>query len=156
MDDILSSIINEAIRLELNLAKLYLNFHLKFPDDANFWWKLTMEEENHASLLRSAREYFIPADVFPRNMLSSDLDPLVEINKRLESLLVLYQQTPPSRKNAFADAIQFEQSAGESHYQHAMSLPRQSPVLKVFQELNSNDKNHVDRLHAYMETHDFG
>ena len=98
MDDTLSSIINEAIRLELNLAKLYLNFHLKFPDDANFWWKLTMEEENHASLLRSAREYFIPADVFPRNMLSSDLAPLVEINRRVENLLVLYQRTPPPRK----------------------------------------------------------
>ena len=156
MDNTILNIVDEAIRLELNLAKLYLNFHLKFPGDANFWWTLTLEEENHASLLRSARDHFIPKDVFPRDMLSSDIQPLIDTNERLERLIGEHRDAPPSRKNAFNVAIRFEQSAGESHYQYAMSLPRQSKVLAVFQELNNNDKNHIERLSAYMDTHGIG
>ena len=49
-------LIQEAIQLELNIAKLYLLFHQLLPEDSTFWWKLVIEEENHAALLKTIEQ----------------------------------------------------------------------------------------------------
>ena len=49
-------LINEAIQVELNVARLYLLFHELLPEDATFLWELVIEEENHAALLRTIEQ----------------------------------------------------------------------------------------------------
>jgi len=65
-----NSLIEKAIQLELNVAELYIRFHKLFPSDASFWWKLAIEEKNHAALLKTLQlmkdsHVEIPLEFYP-------------------------------------------------------------------------------------------
>lgn len=143
-------LVNEAIALELNASRLYALFQDIFPEDAEFWQALSIEEENHANLLRNGRRLFLPEGRFPRELLPESLAPLVEKNQELEALLNHYEQTPPNREEAFRTALVLEESAGELHYQRAMENRAPSWTLKVFQTLNNDDRDHASRIRDYM------
>ena len=68
--------LDESIKLELNLAKLYTLFHDSFFEDEDFWWELAMEEQGHASLLLQEKKQPQPLEFFPDNLLSTDLQCL--------------------------------------------------------------------------------
>ena len=150
MSDDLIKLAQEAMRLEYNVSKLYMIFRDAHPDDAAFWWQLVIEESNHAALIRSGLEYFMPAGLFPVEMLSS-MEELQEANKELEFLLEKYMDDPPSRETAFNVALKMEMSAGEIHFQQTMTKSADSKVLAMFQRLNQDDKDHAKRIRAYMK-----
>jgi hypothetical protein len=56
--------LEESVQLELNFGKLYSIFADLFSEDCGFWWRLGIEENNHASLLRSGI-IFLESEVFP-------------------------------------------------------------------------------------------
>ena len=146
----LLKIANEALQLEYNVSKLYLIFRYAFPDDADFWWRLVLEENNHAALIKSGRDHFIPEGVFPHEIFPS-MDELKKANKVLLSLLDKYENSPPTRKEAFNLALKTELSAGEIHFQRTMTKSTDSKVLNIFQKLNQDDKDHAKRIRAYMK-----
>ena len=111
---------NEAMQLEYNVSKLYMIFRDSLPEDTEFWWKLVIEESNHAALIKSGLDYFMPEGVFPYEIFPS-IDDLREANKELRSLHNKYETHPPSREVAFNVALKTEMSAGEIHFQSAMA-----------------------------------
>jgi len=153
MQEEFSLLIDESIQLEHNVAKLYSIFHATFPEDADFWWQLVIEEKTHAALIRAGKESFAPIGKFPVELLSSSLQKLREANKKAVTLTRKYLDTPPSREEAFNIALEFEQSAGEIHFQHFMEKKADTQVIKIFQKLNKDDKDHAIRLRSYMEKH---
>jgi hypothetical protein len=46
--------------------------------------------------------------------------------------------------------LDIEKSAGELHYQLAMEKSPTSSIMKIFQGLNKDCKNHTNRILAYM------
>ena len=152
----LRKLLDEAIRLELHVSDLYVLFHTLFPDDAAFWWKLSLEEKNHAALLKSGREHFLPVGQFPVELIDVTLETLVARNQELRETCSGFAATPPSRADAFRFAFALETSAGELHFQHAMEeLPR-TQAMKIFQALNNEDRDHAERIRRYMEEHGIG
>ena len=153
----LHKLIEEAIQLELNVAEIYLSFHHRFPEDAGFWWKLVIEEKNHAALLRSGEQNFLDAGMFPHELVSTSLETLINVNNELKNILEQEGENPPSRAAAFSLAIRLEESAGEVHFQHAMQQAENpSDAIKLFQSLNESDKNHADRIRNYMQINGIG
>lgn len=150
MDNDQIELAEEAMRLEYNVSKLYMIFRDTHPEDAEFWWELVIEEGNHAALIKSGRDYFMPVGVFPEGMFPA-MEEMKKANKELESLLEKYTFDPPSREAAFNVALKTEMSAGELHFQHTMARPPNSKVLELFQRLNQDDKDHAKRIRAYME-----
>ena len=150
MTDDLIKLAEEAMRLEYNVSKLYMIFRDAHPEDEDFWWQLVIEEGNHAALIKSGRDYFMPVGVFPEGMFPA-MEEMEKANKQLESLLKKYTADPPSREVAFNVALKTEMSAGELHFQHTMAKPADSKVLELFQKLNQDDKDHAKRIRAYME-----
>lgn len=144
-------IVEEATFLELNVAQLYLYFHHKFPGDSAFWWQLALEEKNHAALLRSGWEHLIKAGRFPAEVVPDALNPLVAVNKRLETILAEVKERIPSREEAFRLAIQLEESAGEIHFETFTKMPPKTPDGQMFQMLNQDDKDHARRLRDYAK-----
>jgi hypothetical protein len=143
-------LIDESIKLELNVADLYTIFCKAFPGDYAFWSKLALEEEHHASLIRGARDAWLPGREFPHELLAPKVDMLLETNSKLVSLLEEYRHNPPSREIAFNVAFNLEESAGEVHFQRAMEQPPTSTIMEVFQLLNRDEKDHARRILAYM------
>ena len=150
MTDDLIELAEEAMKLEYNVSKLYMIFRDAHPEDQDFWWQLVIEEGNHAALIKSGRDYFMPVGAFPEGMFPA-MEEMEKANKQLESLLKKYTADPPSREVAFNVALKTEMSAGELHFQHTMAKPADSKVLELFQKLNQDDKDHAKRIRAYME-----
>ena len=144
----LSQLIDESIKLELHIADIYMVFYNTFPEDSDFWWQMTSEEKSHANLIKSGRDTFL--DQFPSKLLAPSLQKLCDTNKKLISLLKEYKEKPPSRETAFNCALNIEQSTGEIHFQLAMEKSFTSSIMKIFQELNNDYKDHANRIHTYM------
>ena len=144
----LSQLIDESIKLELNIADIYMVFYNTFPEDSDFWWKMTLEEKSHANLIKSGRDTFL--DQFPSKLLAPSFQIIYNTNNRLTSLLKEYKENPPSRETAFNIALNIEQSTGELHFQLAMEKSFTSSIMKIFQELNNEYKDHANRIRAYM------
>ena len=152
MSENLRRLLDEAIKLELNLSEVYLNFHHVFPEDANFWLGLSNEEKNHASLLVDGEQRFLDSGQFPSEMVGISLDALVDMNSTFEGILIQDWKSPLiDRALIFNMALRLEESSGEIHFQYAMSeTEHPSEALKLLQRLNSYDKDHADRIRNYM------
>ena len=153
MNNDVTSLIDESINLELNVSDIYSLFHKLFPDDAEFWWKLLLEEKNHAALIQSGKEYFEPINKFPHNLLHHSLQNLKDTNSKLRALIKKFEKTPPSREKAFNIAFKIENSAGELHFQEFMDEETNSTTDNIFKELNKDDKDHAMRIRCYAEQH---
>jgi len=151
MDSKLKEIIDISIKFESNMSKLYTLYGKTFKEDKKFWLKLADEEDGHALLLKSAKDAFGSSEYFPAEMLPKDLDDLTLFNLQLEKTIYNFELNPPSREVAFQTAYKFEVSAGEIHFQKAMNESNPSGFLKIFQELNVDDKDHVKRILEYSE-----
>lgn len=150
MKEQLIQVMNESIKLELNVADLYMIFSEAFPEDCAFWHQLHMEEKNHASIIQSAREAWLSGREPPLELLAPNVDELIELNNKLASLLQEYEKTPPLREIAFNLALDLEKSAGEAHLQNAMEQPPTSTLMELFQMLTGDDKKHASRIRTYM------
>jgi hypothetical protein len=150
MENDLLQLANEAMQLEYNVSKLYMIFRDSHPEDAEFWWKLVIEESNHAALIKSGLDYFMPEGAFPYEIFPS-MDDLQGANKEIRSLHNKYETHPPSREVAFNVALKTEMSAGEIHFQRAMTKSTDSEIMQLFQKLNQDDKDHAKRIRFYMK-----
>ena len=119
MDNDITAILDEAIKIELNISDLYHIFSEKFSADKDFWWQLVMEEKNHASLLLTGKE-FLKFKRFPKKLLPDSLAELKEVNKMILEIQQKFM-TDPDRIRAFEAAFQLENSTGEVHYQNYMN-----------------------------------
>ena len=157
MDKELSRILDESIQLELNVADLYLSFCHAFAEDKDFWSHLAEEEENHAALLRSGKLESLDEGHFPAKILTTNLDALSKVNKEIKELLKEHKQKPPSsRASAFEIAIEVEESTGEIDFSCFMEQQADSPALKLFRRVDSEDRDHARRIRNYMREKGIG
>jgi hypothetical protein len=153
VNDDYSKLIDESIKVELNVADLYLSFHSLFPQDAKFWWQLILEEKNHAALIKSIKKTSVQLGGLPNSLFASSLKDLKDMNNKIISILKKYKLKAPSRDEAFNIALEFEESAGELHYQEFMVGKNSMEIDGIFKKLNANDKDHAKRIRSYMEKH---
>jgi len=151
MADSMIEHLEESIKLELNLARLYTLFNDLFPDDEDFWWQLAMEERGHASLLQQEKKEPQPTGFFPDNLLAADLQTLFEANARILGLIESFSKAAPSREDALRTALDLELAAGEAHFQDFLDTPDPSPAESIFRQLNQEDRDHAERIRAYMQ-----
>jgi ferritin len=150
VDKKLSQLIDESIKLELNVSKIYMFFCNTFPEDSEFWRKLVSEEKEHADLIKSGKGTFLLPGQFPSKLLAPSVQTLCKTNNKLVSLLKKYNEKPPSRESVFNTALNIEKSAGELQFQLAMEKSPTSSIMEVLQILNKGCKDHANRILAYM------
>lgn len=151
MSENLRQLLEEAIKLELSVGRVYRNFHHMFREDSDFWWELALEEKNHAELLERGRRDFLAAGMFPPELVGNSLEALVNANNEVKSILSEEKKAPSTRSAALNLALHLEELAGEIHFQHAMQQAENpSDAIRLFQMLNKDDKSHADRIRNYM------
>ena len=144
------ALIEESIRLELNVAELYRIFLEGFPEDATLWQKLHREEKNHARLLRTAKDSFLKHGTFPAGLVADCLETLAGSNATVEGLVEKHAESLPSRTEACRIAIRIEESAGECHYLKFMKKQPDNGLDTVLQLLNQEDTDHAKRLREHL------
>jgi ferritin len=153
MENDFIAMIEESINLELNVSDLYLIFYELFPDDAAFWWKLVLEEKNHAAIFRSGKDVMAGLEMFPQNLLHNNLQEIKNTNNTLLSIIKNFKNISPSREEAFNTALEIESSAAELHFQDFMNDESNLEIVNIFKQLNKDDKNHAMRIRSYMIDH---
>ena len=149
MNQHFGQLVREAIQLELNVARLYMLFHRLFPEDAEFWWSLVIEEQNHAALLKTVEKMDASRVEIPEGILPPGLAELQESNQMITKEMDAFK-TQPNRAWAFNLAHKIETSAGESHYDNFMRNAPKSRITEVFRKLNGDDVDHARRIREYM------
>jgi hypothetical protein len=139
--------INVAINLELKVSELYHLFSKAFANDREFWWQLEIEEKNHASLLKSGKD-FNEYDKFPNEIFPDKLELLQDSLSKVNSLIESFNSNW-TRKQAFDTAIFIENSAGEIHFQNFMHSEDKSQIADIFRKLNREDSDHASRIKEY-------
>lgn len=148
-----NTIIEESLNLELNISSLYTVFYGSLANDSEFWWRLVLEEKNHAALFRSGIENLELLKKFPHDILVQNIKILQEENQKLQDLVAQYKLFPPDREEAFNIALNLENSTAELHFQQFMDNDGDCLIDKIFRELNQADKDHAIRIFKYMEEH---
>ena len=152
MDHAIRLYLKESIDLELNIGDLYQWFSVKFAQDYDFWWKISIEEMNHAALIESINDVFLSEGASPTDSIEKQTQELQKMNVLVKERMEQYKLNPPTRHEAFQYGLELENSAGESHFEQFMTSVPNSPVLKIFQKLNGDDINHALRMENYMKT----
>jgi len=152
MNQNISLLLQQAIHLEMNVSNLYLLFHRLLPKDAQFWWKLALEERNHAALLKTARQMMNSRVDIPEDLLPPGINNLRDSNQMIIKATEDFEKAP-QRARAFELALEIEISAGESHYNNYMLTSPDSRITKIFRKLNGDDVSHAERIQQYMIEH---
>ncbi len=150
MENTLLQIIDEAIELELNMSKLYGIFSEHMKEDKAFWFRLEIEEINHAALLRASKD-FVRFRKFPSGIIPNNLEILQDSNQKIREATNRFIDNP-DRKLAFKLAYELENSAGEIHFQQFMEKEAHNNLSEIFQKLNRDDKDHAKRILEYRKS----
>lgn len=145
----LDHLLQQAILLELNVGALYFLFHRLLPGDDEFWWKLAIEEENHAALLKTAKQMMKSRVEIPEDLLPPGISELRDSNQMIIKATEDFEKAP-DRIKAFQLALEIEISAGESHYDNFMLTSPNSQITNIFKKLNGDDVSHAERIRQYM------
>ncbi len=150
--DTIGPLMAASEKLEMDIATLYSIFSRSLPEDSEFWEQLSFEERNHAALIASIRETFVPLSMeFPVAIMAESLKEVERANRVVAGHLATFQEAPPDREKIFNTALELELSAGEVHFQCFMKKTPATMLEEMFQQLNLEDKDHSLRLHAYMK-----
>lgn len=139
-----------SIALELAVAQLYERVSATFEQHRDFFWRLYIEEQNHAALLKSLRETFAHVNVTATGLLDPDLLELQTTVDAIRTFTARLSVDPPPIGAIVRFALSLERGAGEEHYQHYMSVDPATPPHQIFQRLNGDDKDHASRLERLL------
>jgi len=142
--------IDDAIELELNMSKLYGLFSDYFDEDRAFWYRIAIEEKNHAALLKTGKD-FIRFDKFPSGLLPEYPEVLKKSIQKIRDAMDTFIKNP-DRELAFNLALEIEESAGEIHFQQFMEKDAKDSISDIFQKLNQADKDHAQRINTYWQS----
>lgn len=151
MDDTLEALLDEAIRHEQTVGQLYFEFFQVFPDDADLWWTLSVEENGHAGLLEAGRKIF--GDEYGEEILPARVDTLADANRKLEKILEQMKQQPLSREAACRIALEIETTTDGMIFERALQPARDSDATSISERMRRDDARHAARIRAYMKDH---
>ncbi len=149
MSDPLDALLDEAIRHEHTVSLLYFEFFQAFPEDADLWWTLCVEENGHAGLLEAGRKLF--GSEFGEEILPARVEYLREANCTLENLLEQMKQQPLSREAAFRIALEIETTTDGMIYENALRPAQDAAVSAISERIRRDDQLHAARIRAYMK-----
>jgi len=154
MSDTLEDLLDEAIRHEQTVSMLYFEFFQAFPDDADFWWQLSVEENGHAGLLEAGRKIF--GAEYGEEILPARVETLADANCKLEKILEQMKQQPLSREAACRIALEIETTTDGMIFDNALQPPQESEVPTISERIRRDDKRHAERIRNYMKDHGIG
>jgi len=148
----LMSIADISIEIELLVSEIYDLFSRYFAADSGFWAAIAGDERNHASIIQGGRSNYSPSDkLFPTALLNQTLRPLIDNRRSLMHLINKLELEPPSRGEAFAIALEIEDSAGEGSFQAAFEQVFPPESFSIYKEMVAECVDHAEKIRNYMK-----
>jgi len=145
MGNDIDKLVDEAIKLELNVAELYTLYQEYFVEDKEFWKRMADEEKTHASLIKMASEILSISSLL-QSFIHENLDELRRANKKIEEAIEGFMENAPPKEEAYKFAVELEESVNELYYQEGVTGTPDSNEMRILQQLNSESKDHAERI----------
>jgi hypothetical protein len=145
-NQLLIQLITESAKLEENVSKLYELFSKLYSEDAVFWTRLYTEEMNHKAIFERFLKNELPLNLFPEEIIESNLANLRLSNFTIENELTNFLSRHKKKFDAYTFASKMEEIAGEIHFQQAMKKDSDSESLFLIQRINRDDNDHKNRI----------
>jgi hypothetical protein len=149
MSDPLDALLDEAIRHELTVSLLYFEFFQAFPEDADLWWTLSVEENGHAGLLEAGRQVF--GSEYGEEILPARIEYLIEANRMLDKLLEQMKEQPLSREAACRIALEIETTTDGMIFENALQPAQDSEAPTIAERIHLDDLRHAERIRTFMK-----
>lgn len=146
----LLDILNESIHYELDTYNTYILFAQTLQSDAEFWETLAEEELNHTSVLRKIQQFYQGDSTIIDIISVKDVHAIQESRRYLEKLIEKFKENP-NLKMACNIGMEIEKSVVEKSYQKFMSKITDDRIIKLFQTLNGEEKNHFKRIQKHSQ-----
>ena len=143
--------LDQASSLETIMADMYTLFEKSFAEDADFWKELAYEELNHAALIKSVSSNPAMSEQFIHDAPNDLFQEVIKAKEWAASLVIKFSEVKPDRTTAFNTAIEAEKTAGELYFQSIMTKESDSWLIKVLQELNEYERDHLKRIEEYVK-----
>lgn len=147
--DYFQLLMDQAIALELKIAKLYRLFSRHNDEDDHFWQQLADEEEYHVKLIELGKD-MARLGKTPVGLVPESVEELYEENKHVENAITSFSENP-DRFYAFEIAYTIENSIGEAHLQNYLNADSPDDIRDIFRKLNIADKDHATRIKEYWD-----
>jgi len=151
MSDPLETLLDEAIRHEHTVSLLYFEFFQAYPEDADLWWTLSVEENGHAGLLEAGRKLF--GSEYGEEILPARVEYLIEANHMLEKLLEQMKDQPLSREAACRIALEIETTTDGMIFENALQPASDDDAPAISERIRRDDLRHATMIRAYMKEH---
>ena len=139
-------VIQQLVAQERLLSKLYAVFADKFPTYADFWTKLSREEEEHAKLIEKLRQAEQKGLVFFEES-KINIYSLKTFVDNLEKLVQKVEESELTLQSACAYAVDYETALIEQNvFTHF--APANAKVKNTLKILQSETLKHVERMKA--------
>lgn len=135
---------------ELKVSELYMLYSRIFQEDSGFWSQMSMEEQDHAALIRSSIVY-VQIGKFPRQMTYDCMEDIEEMLGRIDARINQYTLATPGVCEAYRFALQVERSPCEKGFRVAMLTDTDDRVMKIMQAIGNMDTLHYARVETLVE-----
>ena len=151
--NLIVEILDQAAALETIMADMDTLFEKSFTEDSDFWKQLAYEELNHAALIKSVSSNPNPtmSEQFIHDAPNDLFQEVVKAKEWATSVFIQFSEVKPDRITAFNTAIEAEKTAGELYFQSIMTKESDSWLIKVLQELNEYERDHLKRIEEYVK-----
>jgi hypothetical protein len=137
-------------RLEDSVAQLYEIYARKFPDYANFWMTLALQENMHADLIRGLGAMVSSGTIaFKEDRFS--IEQLQQAFDNLQHELQIARQTDYSLSKATAIALNLEESLIEKSFFEIFESDSQE-MKDVFADLARDTQEHIKKLTQFTSS----
>lgn len=93
-------ILEEGIKLELNMSDLYLFYSNNFIEDKEFWQQMAEEEKEHASLFRMVKD-LIEFSPSLDDIIFVNFNELKVANNSIVNAIKNFKKTLPHKDDAY-------------------------------------------------------
>lgn len=135
---------------ELKVSDLYMLFSRIFPEDSKFWFDLSLEEKDHASLIKSSIVY-VRIGKFPSQMAYDCMDSIDSMLDLIDSRIERYSAATPAKCEACRFALIVERSPCETGFLKAMTTETDDRVMQILQKVGRLDALHYTRVDNLMQ-----
>jgi hypothetical protein len=142
----LTRLIEASARLERKIGTYYRLLSQKYRDDASFWWRLYMEEQNHSSIYHSFLEKYLPMTMFPGEIIDHNLDTIEHTISRISDVIADFDTRSHDKKTDYALALDIETSSSEHLFQQAMKHENPDTNLQIIQHIVDEDILHQEQI----------
>ena len=135
---------------EDNIAQLYQVYADKFPEFADFWSGLVIEQINHSNTIHGLMNK-VRTGLLSCSENRADCQSLESLQNKVKQEIIRAKEGKPSVSEAFSITLEIEKNLSRREYSEALDEDSEE-VRTAFSYLASATQRHINRIEKHLKS----